>query len=71
MSLILTPEAAANIAAAQIVSQVNNVLNQISTALEKGVPARPNQPAISADDLKEALGADNLAKIEAAKTALS
>jgi len=71
MPLTITPAAAANLAAAQIINQVTQVASQINNALANGVPARGNQPAISAADLATALGTVNVAILNAMASALA
>lgn len=60
----------ADVRTVQIVSQVNAFASAMRNALDNGVPARGNQPAISAADLKVSIGPANVARIEAALAAL-
>jgi len=66
MSLQITPSGAANLAATQIVNQANGFFAQVSGALNNGIPARGNMPAVLAGDLANALGASNLTALQAA-----
>jgi len=56
---------------AQIIAgQVNYTARAVKTALANGIPARNGQPAVSAADLQAALGAANVAKLNAMLSAL-
>lgn len=71
MPITISDEATVGVAAAQIVNQLNTVYSQISALLETGMPARQGVAAIPASTLKKALGAANVAKLEAVRDALA
>jgi hypothetical protein len=62
---------APSLAAAQLFQQVNGVLTQVSGALNNGIPARGNIPAVAAVDLQNAIGSDNFTKLANAMAALA
>ena len=61
----MTSQAAAGITAAQIVQSITGIMGRVKVAMTTGVPANVQQgtPAQTADDIKAALGADNVATL--------
>lgn len=71
VSMTLAPHAQAALVAGQIIQQTASILNQVIQVLDNGIPAGPNQPAVSATDIQAALGTENVMKIRAAVAMLS
>jgi hypothetical protein len=72
-SLTISPASASMVAqsaASQSVDQVNMLASRLTLLLTSGVPAVRGNPAASAYQVQQALGADNFAKLNAAIVAL-
>jgi hypothetical protein len=69
--MTMTPQAQAALVAGQIIQQTANVLNQVVQVIDNGIPAGPNQPAVSSGDIQAALGTENVMKLRAAVAMLS
>lgn len=54
----------------QMISQSNSYGQSIQQVLKDGVPAQNGSPAISAKEIRDALGPGNVARLEAAAKAL-
>jgi hypothetical protein len=66
-----TPQSRGGTIATQIIGQSNQFVQSIRNAFEKGLPAQGENPAVSPKEIKDALGSENVAKLEAALQALS
>jgi hypothetical protein len=68
--MIISEIQTANVVAANLIQQWQNLINQSNQLIANGRPAQGNFSAFTANDLASALG-DNLAKINNAIKALS
>lgn len=70
-AMVLPPQAQAALVAGQIISQITGLLNGAIQIIDNGMPAQPNQPAVSAKDIQAALGTENVMKLRSAVALLS
>lgn len=65
-----TPQSRGGAIATQIISQCNQFSKSVRSVLDKGIMPDGNNPAVSSQEVKDALGQENLKRIEAALKAL-
>lgn len=70
-NMTLPPQSQAALVAGQIIAQVTGLLNNAIQVIDNGMPAQPNQPAVSAADVQAALGTENVMKLRSAVALLS
>ena len=69
--LQLPSDTSAAIVAQQVTRQINDLFTATVRAIDEGIPAQAGQPAMTAKQIQDALGADNVARIRAANKALN
>ena len=69
--LQMTEAQRASAVSAQIVTTLNNTFDNLKAILDGGIPAKDGEPALSAEQIKAALGEENIKRIEAARKALN
>lgn len=68
-ALTPTPATRAALVANQILTGLTNVATQAKKAINEGIPAQGNLPAVAAADVVSALGSANVSAIQAIVTA--
>jgi len=68
-TLMPTPATRSALVANQILTGLTNVATQAKKAINEGIPAQGNLPAVAAADVVSALGSANVSAIQAIVTA--